>query len=87
MELKTFVLNFWFMKLGTEIAAALHSAYVSAVSPSSKPERIQITLGELFCQRSVHTTEKNSKMNGMKKAMWRNDRGLTNKAFGFSSRS
>lgn len=42
-----FVLSCWFVKLYTEIVAALYLPYVSAVVLSSLPERVQITLEQL----------------------------------------
>lgn len=37
----------YFAQLSIKIVAALYSAHLSAVSPSSEPEKIQVTLDEL----------------------------------------
>lgn len=71
------VLDCWFVKLCTNIVTALCSAYVPEFSPSPEPGRVQITLKDLCPQRSFHTTEKKSKVDGMKKAMLKNHKGLT----------
>lgn len=64
-------------KLCTKVAAALYSAYLLAITPSSETERVQITLEVLLSQRSFHTTVRNSKVDRMKKAIPKNDEDVT----------